>query len=273
MSFQSHDLIKLKDEDWLARQRVAGKCVSKILTTLRSMIIEKVPNLSLRDMEQEAISQLITAGCTPTFQNYKGFPGAMCLSVNKQLVHGIPSDYRLQESDVVKFDIGATYQGAITDAAVTAIYGEPKSLQHVELLEICQNALYEAIKSIRIGKQLGCIGYAIHRYVTSKTNFGLVTNYGGHGIDENIPHASPFVANKAKQNEGPRIQPGLTIAIEPMLTIGSPQTSLSKDGWTVYTENINCHVEHTIFVHNDSVEIISWRDDEQNKCANRLYFN
>lgn len=273
MSFQDHTLIKLKDTDWLERQRIAGACVGKVLTTLNKLVVENIPNLSLRDLEAEALRQIIDDKCTPTFQGYKGFPGVICLSVNKQLVHGIPSDYLLQEGDVIKFDLGATYEGAIADSAVTTIYGKPKSTKHVELIESCQNVLYEAIKSIKIGKQLGCIGYAIHRYVSSKTNFGLVTSYGGHGIDENIPHAPPFVANKAKQNEGPRIQSGMTLAIEPMLTIGSPQTSLSKDGWTVLTENINCHFEHTIFIQDDNVEIITWRENEKNKCDNVLYFD
>lgn len=273
MNSQSHDLIILKDAFWLERQKIAGQCVAGILKTLNKMVVEKTPNISLKDMEVEAIQQLKAANCTATFKDYKGFPGAVCLSVNRQLVHGIPTNYILQEGDVVKFDLGATYNGAIADAAITSIYGKPKSNTHVELIKMCNNALYEAIKSIKIGKQLGCIGYAIHRYVTSKTNFGLVTNYGGHGINENQPHASPFVANKSKSNEGIRIQAGLTIAIEPMLTIGSPQTSLSKDGWTVLTEGINCHVEHTIFVHNDSVEIITWRDDEKDICSNILFFD
>lgn len=257
MKFQNHDLISLKDKFWLERQNVAGKCVAGVLKTLNQMVKEKIPNLSLKDMEAEASKQIKLAECTATFQGYKGFPGAICLSVNKQLVHGIPTNYILQEGDVVKFDLGATYHGAIADAAATAIYGQPKSPRHVELLEVCKGSLNHAIKYIQIGKQLGCIGYAIHKYVTSCSRFGIITNYGGHGIDEDTPHATPFVANKAKQNEGPRIQEGLVIAIEPMLVIGDNGTKISSDGWTVLTSDIGAHFEHSIFVASDKVHILT----------------
>lgn len=257
------DLVKLKDDDFFQRQKVAGRCVGDILKTLDRMVTEKTPNLSLRDMEAEAVRQIEASGCTATFKGYKGFPGSICLSVNEQLVHGIPSDYILQEGDVVKFDLGATYQGAIADAASTAIYGKPKSNRHVELIDTCKKALAHAISVVQIGKQIGCIGYAIHRYVTAKTSFKLVTDYGGHGIciDENgqgIPHAAPFVANKAKPNEGIRIQPGLVIAIEPMLVIGeSAKTHVLKDGWTVCGVGISAHVEHSLFVREDGVHVMT----------------
>lgn len=257
MSFQNHNLIKLKDNAWFERQKIAGKCVANILQTLNQMVITKTPNLSLKAMEEEAIKQIAAAQCTPTFKGYKGFPGSICLSVNKQLVHGIPSDYVLRDGDIVKFDLGATYHGAIADGAATAIYGQAKKIQHIELLEVCKGALNHAIQSIQIGKNLGCIGNAIHKYVTSKSRFGLITNYGGHGIDENMPHAPPFVANKAKPNEGIRIQEGLTIAIEPMLTLGDNATKIASDGWTVMTSDVGAHFEHTIYVASDKVHVLT----------------
>lgn len=257
MSFGNHEIISLKDKHWLERQQVAGKCVAGILKTINQMIVEKLPSLSLKDLEAEAIKQFEAAKCEATFKGYKGFPGAICLSVNKQLVHGIPTDYILQDGDVVKFDLGATYQGAIADAAATAIYGTPKSSQHVELVKTCKNSLDHAIKAIQIGKQLGCIGYAIHKYVTSSSRFGLITSYGGHGIDENTPHAAPFVANKSKQNEGPRIQEGLSIAIEPMLVVGDNRTKIGSDGWTVYTSDVGAHFEHSVFVGADKVHVLT----------------
>lgn len=257
MSFENHSLIKLKDARWLAKQRVAGSCVGKVLKTLNQLILDKTPNLSLLDLEAEALRQILDAKCTPTFKGYKGFPGSICLSVNKQLVHGIPSNYILQEGDVVKFDLGATYESVIADAAATAIYGEPKLKKHTELIEVCKGALTHAIQSIQIGKQLGCIGNAIHKYVSAKSNFSLITSYGGHGIDLNTPHAPPFVANKAKSNEGPRIQQGLTLAIEPMLAIGDNFTKVEADGWTVTTRDIGVHFEHTIYVDVDKVHVLT----------------
>lgn len=272
-SFANNQIVTLHDQDWFDRQLIAGKCVAKCLKASKQLIEEQQPNLSLLDIEAICAEIIEKDNCTPTFFGYKGFPGKICASVNKQLVHGIPSGYQLKPGDVVKIDLGATYQGAIADAAITTIYGKAQSQKHIELIEVCQDALYYAIKSIEIGKQLGCIGYAIHKYISNHSRFGLITNYGGHGIDEDTPHASPFVSNKERYNEGIRIQSGLSIAIEPMLVIGDVKTYTKSDGWTVCTEDIGSHVEHSIFIHNDSVEIITWREDEKDKCPKRVYFN
>lgn len=252
-----HAIINLKDSSWLDRQKVAGTCVASVLRKINQVILDKTPNVSLKDLEQIAVDEIVSFGCTPTFQGYNGFPGAICLSVNKQLVHGIPTSYILQEGDVVKFDVGATYEGVIADAAATAIYGEPKSSLHTELIRICKGALEAAIGVVQVGKQIGCIGNAIHKYVSSKSCFNVVTRYGGHGIDENTPHAPPFVANKAKTNEGIRIQPGLTIAIEPMVVIGGTTTRVASDGWTVLTSDIGAHFEASIYVDSDKVQILT----------------
>lgn len=256
MSFGQDMLISIKDDDWLARQRIAGKCVAKCLATMDKMIRDKIPNLSLLMLEAESSKIIEEYKCTPTFKGYKGFPGAVCLSVNKDMVHGIPSDYVLQDGDVVKFDLGATYEGAIADAASTTIYGTPKNEQHIRLVDYTIKALLNGIKAIAVGKRLGVIGYAIHKTVSS-TEFGLITDYGGHGIDENKPHASPFVKNKAQPTEGVRLMPGMTLAIEPMLTIGDTMTKVQKDGWTVTANGISSHAEHTVFIHDNNVEIIT----------------
>lgn len=255
MNLQSN-IIKLKNNDWYERQKIAGACVAQVLKTIDQTISEHPPNLSLLDLEAIAIDIIEDFDCTATFKGYKGFPGSICLSVNKELVHGIPSGYILQDGDVVKFDLGATYRGAIADAAATTIYGAPKSDQHIELINTCKEALYAGIKAMAIGKQIGCIGFAISKLV-SRTRFGLITNYGGHGIGENTPHDLPFIANKARPNEGIRIQPGLTIAIEPMLTTGSTTTCTANDGWTVSTPDIGSHFEHTLFVGEDKIHIMT----------------
>lgn len=272
-SFSETTLIKLKDKFWLDRQRIAGKVAADAITLLQNEVSNKTTNslIELNIMAENFI--LGHNGCSLTFKGYKGFPTGVCISENNKLVHGIPSNYKLQNGDLVSFDLGVTYEGAIADTAVTCIYGQAKCEQHIDLINICQNSLYEAIKSIKIGKQLGCIGHTIHKYVTSKSNFKVISNYGGHGLDYNIAHAPPFVSNKSKYNEGVRIQQGLSIAIEPLLAVSSNQTRIDNDKWTVLTENVNSHTEHSIFVHQDSVEIITWRNNEQGKCANRLYFN
>lgn len=258
--FINNEFISLKDDDWLQKQRIAGKCVGNILAKSKHLIESATPNLNLLDIENFAIECIESFDCTATFKDYKGFPGSICASVNNELVHGIPRDYVLQKGDVVKIDLGATYDGVIADAAITAIYGEPIKKDHVYMLELCKKSLDKAIDSIAVGKQLGIIGQTIYRTVRGYP-YHLITNYGGHGLELNTPHAHPFVYNKAKAKEGIRIQKGLTIAIEPMLSLKSDKTKVLDDGWTIVTKDISCHFEHTIFVHDTYTEIMTkWED-------------
>lgn len=255
--FSLNGFFKLKNQDWLLKQRVAGKVCSDILKYFQANA--KVGN-SLLDLNVFAENYIVSNNCTPTFKNYKGFPAGVCISVNKQLVHGIPTDYKLQDGDVVSFDLGATYERAIADTAITMIVGTPKSEQHVQLIKATEASLMAGIAAVKIGSRLGSIGQAIYKS-GKKDGFGVVTKYGGHGLDWDQPHASPFVDNKSEPTEGIRIQAGLAIAIEPMLTIGSPDTKIDKDGWTVVTNDIGAHFEHSIFVHQDgTVEILTNRE-------------
>jgi methionyl aminopeptidase len=258
-AFAENSFIELKNSDWLNKQRVAGKVVAKTLSLLKQLVIDKTTK-SLLELNSIAEEYIYNSGCTPTFKGYKGFPSGVCISVNKELVHGIPKDYKLEEGDVVSFDLGATFDGAIADSAITCIFGNAKDQRHIELINATEECLNKAISSIETGKQLGVIGYTISKYAKSN-NFGLVTHYGGHGLSWNNPHTAPFVPNKSNLNEGIRIQPGLSIAIEPMLVIGDNSTKVLQDGWTVVTENIGAHAEHTIFIHSDHVEIITNREN------------
>lgn len=275
-SFNSNGFFKLKDLNYLQNQRIAGKCVAECLSSLQDKVNNKTP-LTTKELSRHAEYIIEKYNCSPTFKGYKGFPEAVCISVNNCLVHGIPNDYVLQEGDVVSFDLGATYKEAIADSALTCIYGTPKLERHVELVKATQTSLDKSIEAIKTGNNIGCIGHTIYKYAR-ETKFSVVTNYGGHGIcTQNgigIPHAAPFISNKAELNEGIRIQPGLVIAIEPLFVVGSSnQTKTDKDGWSVYTEDIGSHHEHSIFVHNDSVEILTWRENESYFKSNRVYFN
>lgn len=255
--FADTHLITLKDNKWLENQRVAGRCVSTVLNWFIKTVEDKPAKLSLLDLEagaKQKISEL--SGATPTFLGYRGFPGAVCLSVNKQLVHGIPSDYILTDGDIVTMDLGVTYHGAIADAAYSCIYGEPRFQEHARLLEECRRALGLAIETVKIGSRLGAIGHTISRHA-AQCGFNVIVDYGGHGLDENKPHAEPFVPNRARQNDGVRIQRGMTIAIEPMFVIGDTKTKISDDGWTVMTEGMGCHFEHTLFVDDHKTHIIT----------------
>lgn len=257
--FKSNSLIDLKDNNWLNKQRIAGKITAKTLNLLKNLVLDKTTK-SLLELNNIAEEYILSSGGIPTFKGYKGFPSGVCISVNKQLVHGIPSSYQLQDGDVVSFDLGVTVEGAIADSALTCIYGEPKNDRHVQLIKITEEALNKAIESIQIGKRLGIIGYTISKYA-KQHNFEVITQYGGHGLTWNTPHTAPFVENKSDIDSGIRIQPGLSIAIEPMLVIGTTDTKVLSDGWTVVTNDIGSHQEHSIFVHQDYIEIITARDN------------
>lgn len=274
--FANSDFIKLKDSSWLERQRVAGSVTSKTLQLLQSLVKEKTTK-SLKELNVIAEEFILANKCIPTFKGYHGFPAGVCISVNEQIVHGIPSDRHLQEGDVVSFDLGSTFEGVIADSALTCIFGQPRSERHIQLVGACEESLALAIKSIRIGSRLGVIGNNIYRHGKNK-GFTVITDFGGHGIDmdakgNGIPHASPFVCNRADFNEGIRIQEGLTIAIEPLLTL-APTTDTAKDsdGWTICCKDISAHNEHTIFVRKDGVEVLTWREDERYLPTNFIPF-
>lgn len=259
-SLVSNSLAKLKDETWLEKQRVAGKITAGALMLLEQEV-KAGTTKSLLELSQLADEYIQDNDCTATFKNFKGFPAAVCISVNRQLVHGIPTDYKLQEGDVVKFDLGATYKRAIADSALTCIYGQPKDPMHPRLISACYESLMKGIAAIKVGAHLGVIGHAIYKSVKGN-GFNVVTDYGGHGLDWDKPHAQPFVSNRANQDEGIRIQPGLSIAIEPMVVPHDISSTTAKDGWTICTNEIGTHFEHSVFVHEDHVEIMTKRDYE-----------
>lgn len=253
--------VVLQNDEWLENLRIAGKYLSAIMHKLEVLVKEKT-KLSMIEMDKFVEDEILKhKGCSPTFKNYKSFPASCCISINQQLVHGIPTDYRLQEGDLVSFDFGITYKSAIADCARTFIFGAPKQKLHQELVDATNECLSLAINSVSVGKKTGIIGNAIYKHARDK-GFGVITQYGGHGISmattgEGIPHAQPFISNKSSPDDGIRIQQGLTIAIEPLLCIGEPKTVVGSDKWTVSTSGLNAHFEDTIYIHQDRVEIIT----------------
>lgn len=270
------DLCILHDDIFLKNQRFAGEVVAKSLDLLENFVKEKT-KLSLVEMDKIIEDFILKNNCTPTFKNYKGFPNSCCMSVNKELVHSIPTDRVLQDGDLISFDLGATYNGAVADAAITLIYGNCKDNLHNKLIETTKLCLYNAIKSIKIEKRIGNIGYNIF-HTARKNGFKVIENYGGHGIsissnNEAIPHGAPFISNKSEIDDGIRIQANMSLAIEPLLVIGnSTETKIMNDGWTVCTNNISAHFEDTLFIHNDHVEIITYRENNLFP-TNKIYFN
>lgn len=246
------ELVTLKDKDWLRRQVYAGRVVARIHKEIFAMMKSMASDVSLPSISELAESIIRKNNCTPTFLNYRGFPNPICTSLNKEIVHGFSSrDIKLQQGDVLKVDLGATFEGAIVDCAVTYIYGKIKNEKILKMLVSCQGALHDAIQVFEPGRRMGEVSKAIWDR-SKKDGFGVITMFGGHGIDYNQLHASPFVANKAGALEGLTIQPGMSIAIEPMFVLGNnTNTKTLFDKWTVVTRDIGCHFEHSVTLDED----------------------
>jgi methionyl aminopeptidase len=254
------ELITLKDQNWLDKQRLAGKIAADTLILLENLVKEKTTK-TLIELNQIAENYIADQKAICTFKGYKNFPTGVCISVNQQLVHGIPTDYRLQEHDLVSFDLGVSVDKVIADTALTCVFGNYKSYQHQVLVQATETALNEAIETVKVGKRLGVIGEAIYQ-CGRDYDLSVITSYGGHGIDLDTPHALPFVSNRATEKDGPIIQEGLCVAIEPLFVLGrSTKTKTLADGWTVECEDYCSHHEHTIFVHADHIEIITARSN------------
>jgi methionyl aminopeptidase len=213
---------------------------------------------TLLELDKLAETYIRDNGCEPTFLGYRGYSRSVCISINRQLVHGIANDYVLQDGDKISMDLGATYKGTIGDSAITMIYGNPKCDKQVQIIKATEDALNRAIEAIAIGKRLGVIGAAISRFA-KEYGFSVIELYGGHSTDidkdgNGIPHAPPFVSNKSNPDEGIIMTSGLTLCIEPMFTSGSTKTHVDKDGWTVWCDAEYCsHHENTVFIREDGV--------------------
>ncbi len=252
-------ICSIKDAEWLSDQRHAGHV---LVGAIDAALAQVSPGKSTKEIDGIIEGFILSHhDCLPTFKGYRGFPAASCISINKEIVHGIPHPDRIiQEGDVVKVDAGVTYMGAIADMARTIIVGEPKDLKHKLLLEYCERALNSAINSFKFEKgylnRLGNIGNAIQKEA-KKINANVVIDLGGHGLEKNHPHGQPFVSNIGEKDDGPILHPGMTIAIEPMFTFGNIKPVIGKDGWTISLSDVGTHHEDTIFIHEDSVEIIT----------------
>lgn len=253
--------VHLHDNEWLDKQRVAGKCWREVFSLLKEFI-KTQKDFTLKDLDNFGGKEIRKRDCYPTFLGYKGFPNNLCLSVNKELVHGIGGSYKPQEGDLLTIDFGTSFKGdgkryAIADAASTIAIGTLKA-EHTRLIEATRECLTNAIKIIKPGIRLGSIGYVIDR-TAKKHGFNVVTTLGGHGLDFDRPHAFVFIPNKSVQDEGLHIAPGLTLAIEPLLVPSNCSTKhkVEADNWTITTDEIGAHEEATIFVHQDHTEVIA----------------
>lgn len=217
------------------------------------------PGISTEELNRLGEEFIISQGATPSFKGYEGFPYALCISVNEEVVHGFPSKRKLKDGDIVSIDIGACYKGYHGDSAWSYKVGSITSTDD-SLLEHTEKALYEGIKQVRPGNRIGDISNAIEVYAT-KHNLGIVKELVGHGVGTTV-HEDPEVPNYGEKGKGPRLREGMVIAIEPMLTLGSPDIYVDSNDWTVITDDgsRSAHFEHTVAVTSDGVKILTGDD-------------
>ncbi len=247
-------MIILKSAEEINRIKEACKIVREILNLLYENIKEDVPTKRLNSLAEKRTEEL---NAKPAFKGYAGFPASVCISLNEEVVHGIPSNKRvIKEGDLVKIDFGAIYKGYYGDAAFTKIVGKV-SKRKQNLVKTTEEALYKGIEAAVIGNSIGDIGFAVQQHAESR-GYSVVRSFVGHGIGRNL-HEEPQVPNFGFPKKGPKIKKGLVIAIEPMINEGTYEVEVLKDKWTVVTKDrkLSAHFEHTIAVTDNGPEILT----------------
>ena len=249
-------MITLKSKREIELLKEAGHIVYLTHQYLRPHIKAGIKTKELDRLAEEFIR---SKGATPSFKGYEGFPSTLCISINDEVVHGFPSDRVLQDGDIISIDIGACYKGYHGDSAWTYTVGKVSD-DAKYLLEHTEKALYEGIKQAKVGNRIGDISYAVEKYATEH-NLGVVKELVGHGVGTSV-HESPDVPNYGTKGTGPKIRDGMVIAIEPMLTLGSPDIYVEDNDWTVVTvdSSLSAHFEHTIAITNEGVIILTGDD-------------
>ncbi len=256
--------IQLKTPEQIEKMRAAGLVVAAALEAMREAV---APGVSTADLDAIAERVIRDAGAVPSFKGYQGFPASICSSVNEQVVHAIPAaDAVLREGDLVSLDCGAILDGWHGDSAITVGVGEtdPKLLRMAEVAEDAMWAgIAAAARRAATGKgRLSDISSAIETSIRkSGGRYGIVDGYGGHGIGTEM-HQEPHILNYGRPGRGPRLVPGMALAIEPMITMGSPRTVVLSDDWTVITRDrsIAAHVEHSMALLDDGVWVLTALD-------------
>lgn len=247
-------MIYLKTDEEIELMRAANQLVGRTLAEVAKII---APGVSTKALDKRAEEFIRDHGATPAFLGYQGFPGSMCISVNDQVVHGIPSHKTiLQEGDIVTLDCGTKLAGFTGDSAYTFAVGEISEEVH-KLLKTTKESLYVGIEQAVAGNRTGDIGYAVQRYCEAR-GYHVVRELTGHGIGVNL-HESPEVPNYGKRGTGTEFRNGMCICIEPMINIGSKNVVQERDGWTIRTKTRkpSAHFEHCVAIRDGKADILS----------------
>lgn len=251
-------MITIKSRREFAKMEKAGATVAAVHAAVREAA---APGVSLLELEEISARIISERGCIPSFLNYHGtYPATLCLSPNDVIVHGIPSDYRLEEGDILSVDAGAIFEGFHGDAAFTMGIGEISS-EATQLVEATEEAMWAGVRQVRHGNRLGDIGAAVAS-IGSKNGYGVVEEYVGHGIGRQM-HEEPQVPNYGKPGSGLKLRKGMALCIEPMFNIGERHTKVDSDGWTVRTADgsLSAHWEHTVAITPDGPMVFTAADE------------
>jgi methionyl aminopeptidase len=246
--------VEVKSKDELATMRQAGAVVADILVLLSGVI---KPGMTTGEIDRIAREELKKRNAKPAFLNYHGFPGVICLSINHEVVHGIPSDKRkLSEGDIIGVDFGCVIDRFYGDSAVTIGVGKI-SPEAAKLIKITRESLMKGIEAVKAGARIGDIGAAVQAHAEAE-GYGVVREFVGHGIGRAL-HEEPPIPNYGKAGTGPRLKTGMTIAIEPMINLGTADVETLGDGWTAVTKDrkLSAHFEHTIAVTETGFDILT----------------
>ena len=254
--------IVLKSPREIAIMREAGKIVA---ATIRSLEDRAQPGVTTRDLDEVAASMFKSAGAESTALGYFGYPGHICVSVNDEVVHGIPGPRKLKRGDLVKVDVAARYRGYVADSTHCFAIGglETLSPRVRELVQVTQEALFEGIDRARAGNRLSDIGAAIEAHVR-KHGLAVVRDFVGHGVGRNM-HEAPQVQHHGPGGRGPVLRSGMCLAIEPQVNLGSPEVRMLDDGWTAVTADgsLSAHFEHTVAITSNGPEILTLGGDDE----------
>lgn len=244
-------ILKLPDE--IEKLRTSNQIVAEILSELRERIR---PGVTTGELDGYCEERCRTKRVKPAFKGYRGYPFALCTSVNGEVVHGMPSNRPLVSGDILSLDFGVNYKGYYGDAAITVPVGTI-SAEAARLLKVTEAGLYDAIREARAGSRLGDVSAAVQQRVES-AGFSVVRDFVGHGIGRNL-HEDPQIPNYGIRGRGIELKPGMVLAIEPMVNEGSYEVRLLPDGWTVVTKDgkLSAHFEHSVAVTEDGPDILS----------------
>jgi methionyl aminopeptidase len=243
--FRRREHIEIKSDDQLQVMRAAGLVVAQTLERVRQLV---APGVTTADLDDCAAAMISDAGAAPSFLGYYGFPAHICTSVNDEVVHGIPGARVLQEGDLISIDCGAIVDGWHGDAAITVAVGQVSG-DSQRLSDVTQASLWAGLRAARVGARLSDIGHAIQTSIEAAGDYGILEDYVGHGIGSAM-HLEPSVPNYGKPGRGPRLVPGMALAIEPMVTAGSAKVHTMSDDWTVVASDggMSAHWEHSVAI-------------------------